>query len=393
MSNPLPSILFIQAPNEPSYLIEKSPYIKGKYNLLYHILADKDDFMKFLHDHKQSNIVAIYAGYPAFHPINGLTREIIEHEDFPLRTLKCITVCSRGVNAIDFEALKEHGIQLFNYQDDIDDPSISEYMNNDFHLGEVGNDVADCALWHVLEGFRKFSYQQMLLRDTGHTVEARQLAAHKPGKFAFGHELGDISLATGELVPQYTESPRGKKCLILGFGSIGTRIAYKLQHGLGMEVHYAKRTKDEALIREHPEWHYHPSDPKHLFPELHQFHAIVIALPGTPETKNMIDERFLSHCKERDLIIVNLGRGFILDMQYIDILLKENRLRHLAVDVFPKEPLVDKLLMESHHNTTITPHLGSATRQVFTQSCELALANIIKATTGQDTSTSPCRIL
>lgn len=392
MTNSLPSILFVQAPNEPSHLLEKSPHIKGKYNLLYHILGDKDEFMEFLRNHKQSNIVAIYAGYPAFHPINGLTRDIIEHEDFPLKTLKCITVCSRGVNAFDFEALKEYGIQLFNYQDDIEDPTVLEYVD-DFHMGEVGNDVADCAMWHVMEGFRKFSYQQKLLRDTAHTVAARQLASHKPGKFAFGDELGTIQMKTGEQVPIYTESPRGKKCLILGFGSIGTRIAYKLQHGLGMEIHYTKKTKDETLIREHPEWKYHPMDNEALYPELNQFHAIVIALPGTPETKNLINREFLSHCREHDLIIVNLGRGFILDMEYIDTLIKGNKIRHLAVDVYPKEPVVDKLLVESHHNTTITPHIGSATRQVFSQSCELALANIIKATSGQDTSNSPCRVL
>ncbi|KAL3234988.1 Uncharacterized protein RNJ44_02776 [Nakaseomyces bracarensis] len=392
MTNTLPSILFIAAPNQPSNLIEKSPYIKGKYNLLYHILGDKDQFMKFLHENKHNNIVAIYGGYPAFHTIHGLTREIIEHEDFPLDTLKCITLSSRGVNALDLEALKDHGIQLFNYQDDVEDDDISHYIE-DFQLGEVGNDVADSALWHVLEGFRKFSYQQKLLRDTGHTVEARQLAAHRPGKFAFGHELGDIQTKNGSLVPLYTESPRGKKVLILGFGSIGTKIAYKLQHGLGMEIHYSKRTRDEDLIRDHPDWHYHPMDPESLYPTLSQFHAIIIALPGTPETKGLINREFLSHCQEHDLIIVNLGRGFILDMEYIDTLLKENKIRHLAVDVFPKEPIVDALLTRSHHNTTITPHMGSATRQVFTQSCELALTNIIKATTGQDTSNSPCRVL
>lgn len=389
-ANSLPSILFIAAPNEASKLLQ-STYVKGKFNVLYHILEDKDKFMQFLHDHKEDNIAGIYAGYPAFHTIHGLTREIIEHPDFPLDTLKCIAVCSRGYNALDLDALVDHGIQLYNYQDDIEEEGISEYID-DFQLGEVGNDVADCALWHVLEGFRKFSYQQKLLRDVGHSIQARQIAANKPHKFAFGHELGMIQAHDGSSVPLYVESPRGKKVLILGFGSIGKRIAFKLQYGLGMEIHYCKRTKDEQLIREHPEWVYHSMDEDLLFPVLKQFDAIVIALPGTPETKGLINEKFLSHCKEHDLILVNLGRGFILDMDYIDELLKQNKIRHLAVDVFPKEPIVDDLLRESHHNTTITPHLGSATRQVFEQSCELALTNIIKCINGEEAK-NHCRVL
>lgn len=102
----------------------------------------------------------------------------------------------------------------------------------------------------------------------------------------------------------------------------------------------------------------------------------------TPQTKHLINEKFLRCCNS-ELILVNLGRGVILDSQAVSDALTKGQIRHLGVDVFYHEPIIDEKIKVSDKLTSITPHLGSATKEVFEQSCELALANILRAASGE----------
>lgn len=364
-----PAILFISEPNRESNIYKTA--IKKNFQIFHHQFGSKDpeSFLQYLNDtfdEDKAPLTAIYGGYPCFMPIGGLTRKILEHEYFPANTLRCITVCSRGINGIDLEALSEFDIKLFNYNDDSKNCSSNPELVMKQDL--VGNDVADCALWHVMEGFRKFSYQQQSLREHPNTLTSRFLLTGKDlqvPQFAFGHELSKCMV----------KSPRGQKVLILGLGAIGKQIGHKLHHGLGMEVHYTKRAPDTTVT-----WRFHDFNDS-LFDELKQFSTIIVALPGTSETRHLVDDKFLSHCSE-ELILVNIGRGFILDQVAVDKALRENRLRHLGIDVFYNEPDVSRTLVEAEASVTITPHIASSTEDVFNQSCDVALNNIIKTVLG-----------
>lgn len=361
-----PTILFIADPCETSATLNSKAF-KEKFRILRYQLDTKEAFLDFLERHEQDKICAIYAGFPAFKKIGGMTRSIIEHKSFPRKNLKCIVLCSRGYDGWDLDTLRKHEIRLYNYQDDE-----NEKLIDDLKLHQVGNDVADCALWHILEGFRKFSYYQKLSRETGNTLTARAKAAEKSG-FAFGHELGNM----------FAESPRGKKCLILGLGSIGKQVAYKLQYGLGMEIHYCKRSED-CTMSQNESWKFHMLD-ETIYAKLYQFHAIVVTLPGTPQTEHLINRKFLEHCNP-GLILVNLGRGKILDLRAVSDALVTGRINHLGLDVFNKEPEIDEKIRSSDRLTSITPHLGSATKDVFEQSCELALTRILRVVSGEAAS-------
>lgn len=355
-----PAVLFISTPDQNSATLRST--IEENFEVFHYIFEqhDKAAFLQYLNDtfgKTGTKLCAIYGGYPSFAPIGGLTRDLIEHEWFP-KTLQCIALCSRGVNGIDLEALKDHKIQLYNYNDELDGISVEK-------PGLVGNDVADCVLWHVLEGFRKFSLQQQALRQHGDTFQARFCVTEQesPCEYEFGHDLGPKAC--------FAESPRGEKCLILGLGSVGKQVGYKLQHGLGMEIHYSKRTKDDKV-----DWQFHPFD-ETLDDTLKQFSTVVIALPGTPQTEHLIDSKFLSHCSP-GLVLVNVGRGSILDQDAVNAALERGHLRHLGIDVFYQEPSVEQSLLNNVTNVTITPHIASSTKSVFIQSCEYALQNIIR---------------
>ncbi|KAG0667804.1 hypothetical protein C6P45_005354 [Maudiozyma exigua] len=372
------TILCVQTPNMDLPLFQ-DPQFQSEYTVLVQEIKSHDQLLQLLNKLKNENvnIVAIYAGFGAFPMMGGLTRKLIEHSDFPSDSLKCITLCSRGYNGYDLEALKEHGIALYIYQDSELDSEIS-----DFKLDQVGNDVADCAMWHIMEGFRKFSYQQSILRENGNTIQTRSIIAtlesnkNKKENFAFGHSLPN---------DQFVLSPRGKKCLILGFGSIGKQIATKLQFGLGMEVHYAARHDSY-----HTNWEYHNINQllKDDNNDLKQFNAIVIALPATPETFHLINSKFLAKCNKQ-LVIVNVGRGDIIDMNAMNEAVTGKRIRHFGTDVFHNEPQVDTILRKDVLDSTVTPHIGSATKELFTQSCELAFMNIVRTTSDSYNKNEP----
>lgn len=367
------NILFIQEPS-----VNSTEYHKltkdDRFNVIKYILATdgsitKESFIEFLMQCNRDGVQinGIFAGFPAFHPIGGLTQDIIELPIFH-ENVKCIALCSRGINFVDLETLTKYNIELFHYDDSSSDSNIA--------INQVGNDVADCAMWHVLEGFRKFSLFMNETITTKHSIKSRQVIRDDgTTKFAFGHELN---------ANQFVLSPRGQRALILGMGSIGCLIATKLQYGLGMEIHYSKRggpIKNDS-------WKYHPMD--NLHEELYQFDAIVIALPGTTETFHLVDTTFLSKYKNDNLILVNVGRASIFDMEAITQGLSKGQIRHLGMDVFTNEPLIDSCLLDSRNKNkvTYTPHIGSGTKQVFDQSTDLAITQLTRWLLPSDTSSS-----
>ncbi|KAH3901629.1 uncharacterized protein SCODWIG_00204 [Saccharomycodes ludwigii] len=341
------------------------------------------EFIKKNFKHNVNPLIAIYCGYQAFYPINKLPNELlIKDEDVNstpniLADLKLLVFCSKGVNSVDTEWIKTHrpDLKIVNFDHDA-----------------IANDVADCCLWHVLESFRKFSYQQSILLQGFDTIETRSIVRDgyttanniDTKNFAFGHEL-----------PQgiKIESPSGKKVLVLGFGRIGKKVCQKLKFGLDMKVFYSTRSnkKYDQLPYECYPWE------NILEPDesLNQFNCIVICLPGTSTTKNLINNKFLQKFKDLSkLSIINLGRGFIVDFPGItfqDGATLISKLRSFGTDVYYDEPNTEReicfknkendnsmdknSLLLSHGS--FTPHIASSTDTVYQYSSEHSLKEIL----------------
>jgi phosphoglycerate dehydrogenase-like enzyme len=135
------------------------------------------------------------------------------------------------------------------------------------------------------------------------------------------------------------DEARGTTVLIAGLGEIGREVA-RLAEAFGMEVLSTRRNQgdlDELLPR---------AD------------SVVITLPLTAETRGMFDRRRIGLLKP-GAILVNIGRGPVVDEDALIDALRSGHLRGAALDVYATEPLpVDSALWE-FDNVILSPHTAA----------------------------------
>lgn len=118
----------------------------------------------------------------------------------------------------------------------------------------------------------------------------------------------------------------GKTVLVLGYGAIGQRVGEACKT-LGMHVLGIRRNATGGDI--------FPPDKLHdLLP---QANVLVVCLPGTDETTGLIGEHELS-LLPRNAIVVNVGRGPVIDQHALYAALKEGRLHSAGLDVWYTYP-------------------------------------------------------
>lgn len=141
-----------------------------------------------------------------------------------------------------------------------------------------------------------------------------------------------------------TGSLFGKKLAIVGAGSIATRLASMLQI-FETQVHlfgsYARNSIEN--ISELPE-------------SAHTFDCIVVLVPLTNKTRNLIDKTILERMKVGSLL-VNVARGPVVNTNDLVSELKKGRI-FAAVDVTDPEPLPQGHELWLLPNCQIIPHVG-----------------------------------
>jgi glyoxylate/hydroxypyruvate reductase A len=88
---------------------------------------------------------------------------------------------------------------------------------------------------------------------------------------------------------------------------------------------------------------------------------VVLLLPRTPETENVLNARTL------DLLapgacVINPGRGPLIDDAALLAALDSGQVGHATLDVFRTEPLPPDHPFWAHPKVTVTPHIASETR-------------------------------
>ena len=88
---------------------------------------------------------------------------------------------------------------------------------------------------------------------------------------------------------------------------------------------------------------------------------LITLLPATPETENLLNANRLA-ALPRGAVIINPGRGTLIDDDALLAALDAGQIGHATLDVFRTEPLPADHPFWAHPDVTITPHIAAETR-------------------------------
>ena len=249
-----------------------------------------------------------------------------------LPELKYIGVLATGYNVVDIDAAKARGIVVTNI------PAYSTAS------------VAQMVFAHILNITQRVGY---------YADENKQGRWTRNADFCYW----DTNLVELE----------GKKMGIVGFGNIGQATA-RIAQAFGMEVCVYSSKPQFAL----------PSGIKKM--ELDELFAecdvVSLHCPLTPDTKEMVNAERLSKMKP-NAILINTGRGPLINEQDLADALNEGRIAAAGLDVLSVEPSVENNPLLSAKNCFITPHIAWATLEARTRLMNIAVQNLKSYLNGQ----------
>ena len=242
-----------------------------------------------------------------------------------LPDLKYIGVLATGYNVVDIEAAKARGIVVTN---------IPAYSTSS---------VAQMVFAHILN----------ITQRVGHYAEE-----NSKGRWT---NNADFCYWDTDLVEL-----DGKKMGIVGFGNIGQATA-RIAQAFGMEVLLYTSKEQSAMPQ---------GMRKVALDELFaESDVISLHCPLTPDTKEMVNAERLKLMKP-GAILVNTGRGPLVNEQDLADALNEGRIAAAGLDVLSVEPANADNPLLGAKNCFITPHIAWATKEARTRLMQIAVQNL-----------------
>ena len=169
---------------------------------------------------------------------------------------------------------------------------------------------------------------------------------------------------------------RGRTVAIVGLGKIGMEVA-RVSRALGLRVTGTRRgsaVADAAVDAERP------------LGELRELLAdadyVVLAVPHTAETEGLIGAAELSVMR-RGAVLVNIGRGKVVDEPGLIEALRSGQLGGAALDVFAQEPLPPDSPLWDMPNVLVNPHSASTADSENAKLTDLFRENLRRYLAGQ----------
>ncbi len=176
-------------------------------------------------------------------------------------------------------------------------------------------------------------------------------------------------VAGGEWRPPFAGDLEGSTILIVGYGSIGAAVERRLRP-FGVDFLRVARSAREGV---------QPAEA--LDGLLTAADVVVLLVPLTPPTEEMIGRVRLLAMKPGALL-VNAGRGRLVDQEALADALYEGRLR-AAIDVTDPEPLPEDDRLWSAPNLLLTPHMAGDTPRRYRRSWQLVGEQIARLHAGE----------
>jgi phosphoglycerate dehydrogenase-like enzyme len=210
-------------------------------------------------------------------------------------------------------------------------------------------------------------------------------------RFGATHTLQMRSEWPPELPPLVADKCHGKTLGVVGYGSIGRRVA-RIADALGMTILACKRRPEIRQEKECvfpgllgdprgeiPRAWYGPAQLPEMFAACD---AVAVALPAAPTTLGLIGEAALAALPAH-AHFVNIGRGTVVDEAALIERLRGGKLAAAGLDVFAIEPLPANSPLWTLPNVFITPHVASYTRDQAMVATEVLVENLTRHLTGR----------
>ena len=241
--------------------------------------------------------------------------------------LKLIQKIGVGVNTIDLEAAKAHGVAVCNMP------------------GTNSQAVAELTLMLMLAALRRVSVFDPMLR--------RGQWQPDPGEM---DKVGEIC---------------GRTIGFVGFGAIPQALAPALA-ALGAEIVYTARTPKP--------------DTPYRFVALDDLLArsdiVSLHIPSTQDTRGIISVEAIARMKP-GAVLVNTARGDLIDEVALVAALKSGHLAAAGLDVFATEPAAAANPLFALPNVVVTPHIAWLTPETLRRSMTVAIENCRRVMAGE----------
>ncbi len=279
------------------------------------VIVDETDTDTFVREMRDADIL--------LHVLQPVTAAVIEAAP----RLRLIQKIGIGVNTIDLDAARRHGVAVCNMP------------------GTNTQAVAEITLLLMLATLRRLADLDRLTRaGRGWTLEPQ-----------IADDLGELS---------------GRTVGLVGFGSVARRLAPILQ-AMGATVLYTSRQPAADLTAQ--------------FRSLRELLPIVdllsLHLPLTPETTAIIDAAAFAVMK-RGSILINTARGQLVDETALLEALTSGHLRGAGLDVFSREPVAADNPLLQMPNVVVSPHLAWLTAETLQRSLAVIAENGRRLGTG-----------
>jgi phosphoglycerate dehydrogenase-like enzyme len=184
--------------------------------------------------------------------------------------------------------------------------------------------------------------------------------------------------AAGRWEPFDVEELAGRTLAIVGYGDIGRAIAERVRP-FGMRVIAVRRrsaqVENDGLVHE-------VATVTELRDVLARADDVAVALPLTSDTRRLIGETALRALKPTS-VLVNVGRGAVVDEPALVRALEERRLKGAALDVFETEPLPVEHAFWRLDNVLLSPHCADHTVSWLDDATRCFLQNLERFRRGE----------
>ena len=185
--------------------------------------------------------------------------------------------------------------------------------------------------------------------------------------------------AAGAWEPFDIVEVHGQTVGIVGYGDIGRAVATRVR-ALGMRVLGVKRHGPPA--RNGDPLAERIYGPEGLIEMISRSDYVVAAAPLTPETMGLVGEPEIAAMKP-DAVLINVGRGPVIEEAALVKALSEKRIKGAALDVFDTEPLPEGHPFYKLENVLLSPHCADHTPDWLDQAMRFFLAQFERFRKGE----------